>query len=53
MDSNPNQFYFFTRWGRVGAIGQMAESAIMDKEMALKNYRTKVNEKIKNGYKLV
>lgn len=23
-ESNPNNFYFFTRWGRVGVTGQMA-----------------------------
>lgn len=25
MESNPNNFYFYTRWGRVGVVGQMAE----------------------------
>lgn len=24
-ESNPNNCYFFTRWGRVGVVGQKAE----------------------------
>ena len=44
-ESNPNNFYFFTRWGRVGVIGQMAEIGPMPKHVIIHMYNSKLRAK--------
>ncbi len=48
-----NHFFLFTRWGRVGVQGQSSEQPFKNKDMALKEYNKKLNEKIKKSYRLV
>jgi poly [ADP-ribose] polymerase len=40
--SHPEQFYLFTRWGRVGLAGHKAEAGPLSLEEALENYRAKI-----------
>jgi predicted DNA-binding WGR domain protein len=53
MESNADQFYFFTRWGRVGFAGQMAEMGPTNSQGAIASYEKKKREKMNGGYTLV
>ncbi len=35
-ENNPNNFYFFTRWGRVGVVGQMSSAGPMTRDKAIR-----------------
>jgi hypothetical protein len=53
METNLDQFYFFTRWGRVGVVGQMAEMGPINANTAISCYEKKKREKTNGGYTLV
>jgi predicted DNA-binding WGR domain protein len=48
-DSNQDHCYFFTRWGRVGAKGQILNLGVMPIISAIHNYSGKLHEKTKKG----
>ena len=48
-DSNQNNCYFFTRWGRVGVPGQNSNVGPMSIASAIGLYHSKHNEKSKKG----
>ena len=53
-ESNPNNCYFFTRWGRVGVVGQKAESPAWSRDQCIREYNSKLHAKTKAGdYRLV
>lgn len=48
------EFFVFSRWGRVGVVGQIAENGPLDRKEAIRQYNSKTQSKIKNGgYKIV
>jgi poly [ADP-ribose] polymerase len=47
-----NEFILFTRWGRVGVQGQNSESGFKSRDLAVREYNKKLNEK-KKTYKEV
>jgi poly [ADP-ribose] polymerase len=51
-ENSTNEFVLFTRWGRVGVQGQSAEQILKNKDVAIKEYNKKLNEK-KRSYKIV
>lgn len=51
--AHPDQYYVFTRWGRVGLVGNKAEAGPIPLEEALDNYRAKIQEKLEHGYKKI
>lgn len=48
-DTNANNCYFFTRWGRVGVPGQNSNIGPMTPMHAIMNYESKYREKSKKG----
>ena len=50
-ESNPNNWMFFTRWGRVGVPGQQAPVVLGNSAMAINMYHKKLREKINGGYR--
>jgi predicted DNA-binding WGR domain protein len=42
-----SEFVLFTRWGRVGVQGQTAEANFKNRDLAIKEYNKKLNEKRK------
>lgn len=48
-DSNQDHCYFFTRWGRVGAKGQMSNIGAMPANSGIINYNIKLHEKTRQG----
>jgi len=52
-ETNPSQIYFFTRWGRVGVVGQQAEIFCPNIPTAIREFHKKRQSKITGGYKLV
>lgn len=52
--SNPSNLYFFTRWGRVGVVGQKAEAGPMTMQKCISEYNSKLNAKTRGGdYRIV
>ena len=52
--SNPKDCYFWSRWGRVGVVGQSALFGPHDSGIAIQNYERKLREKSVSGdYRLV
>jgi len=47
------KYYFFTRWGRVGVPGQQATIPCFDSQSAIRAYNSKLNDKLKGGYREV
>lgn len=53
-ESNPGDFYFYTRWGRVGHSGKSSQIGPLTKSGAIRNYHNKLSEKTGSGnYRLV
>lgn len=52
-ESNPLNWMFFTRWGRVGVPGQQAPIICGSKDMAIVQYNKKLREKLNGGYRKV
>ena len=50
-DSSPKQWWFFTRWGRVGVPGQQAAIPCGTSVQAVREYNRKRNDKLKGGYR--
>jgi predicted DNA-binding WGR domain protein len=48
-DTNPNNCYLFTRWGRVGVAGQNSNIGPMPPMAAVSNYNSKYYEKARKG----
>jgi len=48
-DTNSNNFYFWTRWGRVGVPGQNALAGPMPKDKAIHLYEKKLSDKTCKG----
>ena len=48
-DSNSQHCYFFTRWGRVGAKGQVLNLGVMPISSGIHNYNDKLRKKTKKG----
>jgi poly [ADP-ribose] polymerase 2/3/4 len=51
--SSGDQYFIFTRWGRVGLVGNKAEAGPISLAEALDNYREKLREKFEHGYKKI
>lgn len=52
--SNPNNFYFFTRYGRVGVEGQKIEAGPWTRDQCIREYNGKLHAKSKAGdYRVV
>jgi len=49
-DSDPKQYHFFTRWGRVGEKGQLASAPCASLPAALKEFEKKFKDKTKNDW---
>jgi poly [ADP-ribose] polymerase 2/3/4 len=49
----PNNYMFFTRWGRVGVPGQQAPIICSSEGMAIQWYNKKLREKMSGGYREV
>ena len=49
--TNPNQFLFFTRWGRVGVPGQQAPIFCPNSASAINQYNRKLRDKLNGGYR--
>lgn len=48
------EYYFFTRWGRVGVVGQMAPIGPIPRDSAIAQYNQKIRDKTKSGdYRIV
>ena len=52
-NTNPNQYIFFTRWGRVGVPGQQAPIHTPNPVIAIGQYNRKLREKLNGGYREV
>ena len=51
LDKNPNTYYVWNRWGRVGYSGQNAlRGPFLDVNKAKAEYQKKYNDKTKGGY---
>jgi len=50
-NTNPNQFIFFTRWGRVGVPGQQAPIFCPNSASAIVQYNRKLRDKLNGGYR--
>ncbi len=48
-DTNANNCYFFTRWGRVGVQGQISNVGPNAPTMAINYYQSKLREKTRKG----
>ena len=48
-DSNPNQNYFFTRWGRVGKVANFSNEGPYGIDQAIMFYKNKHKDKTKKG----
>lgn len=46
---NPQHCYFFTRWGRVGAAGQIGCTGAIAMSHAISQYNSKYRDKYHNG----
>ena len=48
------KYYFFTRWGRVGSVGQMCPMGPTTKQTAISEYHKKIRAKSVSGdYRIV
>lgn len=52
-ESNPSNFIFFTRWGRVGVEGQRASIPYHSPDVAIREFNKKLRDKINGGYREV
>ena len=53
-ETNPNNCYFFTRWGRVGVVGQKSEAGPWTRDQCISEYNSKLHAKTKAGdYRIV
>jgi poly [ADP-ribose] polymerase len=48
-DTNPNNCYFFARWGRVGVRGQISNQGPTLSMHAINSYLNKLHEKTRKG----
>ncbi len=53
LESGPNDYTFFCRWGRVGVPGQTSEMRTSVADIAINSYMSKLREKTKGGYRVV
>ncbi|KAJ3121538.1 Poly [ADP-ribose] polymerase 2 [Nowakowskiella sp. JEL0407] len=49
-DSNPNQFWAYNRWGRVGVKGQTAQKPYTSAASAIADFKGKFRDKTKNDF---
>ena len=49
--AGPKNYWFFTRWGRVGVPGQQAAIVCPDIPFAVREYNKKLNSKLSGGYR--
>jgi poly [ADP-ribose] polymerase len=53
-DADPKKYYFFTRWGRVGVRGQVAQMGPWTMEECIHQYTAKIKEKsVKGDYRVI
>ena len=53
-ETNPSNCYFFTRYGRVGVVGQTVLAGPETRDKCIAEYRSKLNAKTKRGdYRIV
>lgn len=50
-ETNPSSIFFYTRWGRVGVLGQQANIPCFSPEVAILQFNRKVREKLTGGYR--
>lgn len=53
-EDNVDEFYVYSRWGRVGVTGQISELGPLNRQSSIRHYNSVVQNKIKIGhYKVV
>jgi poly [ADP-ribose] polymerase len=50
-EADSTRFIFFTRWGRVGVVGQQAEQFCPNSGAAIREFHSKKRSKCNGGYK--